>query len=90
MFILGGQTDILSFNGMQQALGINPQGNKTDQVTATLNTAFKRFNLTPEQTVILNKFPEMIVPFGDFRTSVQSDIILWQQVGSVNTKKLAL
>lgn len=87
MFILGGQTDILSFNGMQQALGINSQGNKSDQVTATLNTAFKRFNLTPEQTVILSKFPEMIVPFGDFRTSVQSDIILWQQVGTVNTKK---
>lgn len=87
MFILGGQTDILSFNGMQQALGINPQGNKTDQVTASLNTTFKRFNLTPEQTTILNKFPEMIVPFGDFRNSVQSDVILWQQVGTVNTKK---
>jgi hypothetical protein len=87
MFILGGQTDILSFNGMQQALGINPQGNKSDQVTATLNTTFKRFNLTPGQTTILNKFPEMIVPFGDFRASVQSDIILWQQVGNVTTKK---
>lgn len=87
IFILGSQSDILTFNGMQQALGINPQGNKTDQVTAVLNTTFNRFNLTPEQTTILNKFPGMTVPFGDYRTSVQSDIILWQQVGSVITDR---
>ncbi len=86
-FVLGSQSDVLSFNGMQQALGINAQGNRTDQVTAVLNKSFNRFNLTPEQTEILNRFPGMIVPFGDYRTSVQSDVILWQQVGNVTTDR---
>lgn len=86
-FILGAQSDIMTFNGMQEAIGINAQAGRVDQVTAVQNTAFKRYNLSPEQTQILSKFPTMTAPFGDYRPSSRSDVILWQQVGNVVTTR---
>lgn len=86
-FILGGQTDIMLFNGMQQGVGINVQSSKMDQVTARLNPAFKQFVLSPDQTNILLKFPALSVPFGDYRPAVGSDVIFHQQVGSVPTQR---
>lgn len=86
-FILGGQTDIMLFNGMQQGVGINVQSSKMDQVTARLNPAFKQFGLSPDQTNILLKFPALSVPFGDYRPAVGSDVIFHQQVGSVPTQR---
>lgn len=89
-FVLGGQSDVLTFNGMQQAIGINVQRGKTDQVTAKLNVAFKRFNLSEEQLAIFAKFPSLTVPFGEYATGGGTDIVLHQQVGSVGTGRALL
>lgn len=89
-FILGSQSDVLTFNGMQQVIGVNAQRGKTDQVTGLLNPAFKRFNLSPEQLSIFNKFPTLTVPFGDYVSNGGTDVVLFQQVGSVNTARALL
>lgn len=87
IFILGSQTNAATFNGMQQAMSLNIQNNRTDKVTAKFNSNFKLFNLDPEKLSILDRFPPMIVPFGEFKPTTGSEVILYQRVGSLATQK---
>lgn len=87
LFILGNQTNIPAFNGMQQALSINAQAGKADKITAKFNNDFNLFNLDADKLSILEKLPPILAPFGDYRLSTGSQTILFQKVGSLNTNK---
>lgn len=87
LFVLGNQTNLSSFNGMQQTLSIAAQGGKADKVTAKFNNNFNLFNLDSEKLSLLERFPPILVPFGDYKPMAGSEIILYQRVGSLTTPK---
>ncbi|MGR3809511.1 VWA domain-containing protein [Jiulongibacter sp. NS-SX5] len=86
-FVLGAQTDLNLFNGMQEVLGIAASGNKTDLVTGTENTSFNRFQTSGMVEDVLNTLPPINSPFGTYRPFPGSDIVLYQKVGSVITER---
>lgn len=87
LFILGNQTNLSSFNGMQQTLSISAQAGKADKVTAKFNNNFNLFNLDRDKLSFLERFPPILVPFGDYKPKAGSEIILYQRVGSLTTPK---
>ncbi len=87
LFILGNQSNIASFNGIQQTLSIISQAGRADKVTAKFNSSFNLFNLDGEKLNILEKLPPLLSPFGDYRPATGSEIILYQRVGSLVTPK---
>ena len=87
MFILGNQSNIASFNGIQQTLSIISQAGRADKVGAKFNSNFNLFNLDADKLSILEKLPPMLAPFGDYRPGTGSEIILYQRVGAVVTPK---
>lgn len=88
LFVLGNQTNISSFNGMQQALAISTRGSKADKVTTQLNKDFKLFNLdNPNVNEVLEKLPPINVPFGDYKTLAGTETILFQRVGTLVTPR---
>lgn len=87
LFILGNQSNIASFNGIQQTLSIISQAGRADKVTAKFNSNFNLFNLDGEKLNILEKLPPILSPFGDYRPATGSEIILYQRVGSLVTPK---
>lgn len=87
LFILGNQSNISSFNGIQQTLSIISQAGRADKVTAKFNNSFNLFNLDGEKLSILEKLPPILSPFGDYRPATGSEIILYQRVGSLVTPK---
>ena len=87
LFVLGNQTNLSSFNGMQQTLSIAAQGGKADKVTAKFNNNFNLFNLDIDKLSLLERFPPILVPFGDYKPMAGSEIILYQRVGSLTTPK---
>ncbi|MBA4853348.1 VWA domain-containing protein [Emticicia sp. BO119] len=87
LFVLGNQSNIASFNGMQQTLSIISQSGRADKVTAKFNSSFNLFNLDGEKLGILEKLPPLLSPFGEYRPSTGSEIILYQRVGSLVTPK---
>lgn len=87
LFILGNQSAMGPFNTSNPVLQINAQPNQGDKVTARLNPAFKQINIDPERLEILNRFPPMTVPYGDYKLLPGAEVVLWQQVGSVQTSK---
>ena len=87
LFILGNQTNITSFNGMQQTISIASQAGKADKVTAKFNANFNLFNLDADKLNLLERLPPILAPFGDYRPTAGSEVILFQRIGSLATQK---
>ena len=87
LFVLGNQSAIGPFNTSNPVMQIAAQINQSDKVTGALNPDFKQLNFDPARLDILGKLPPLLAPYGDFRLQPGSEVILWQQVGSVRTKK---
>ncbi|WP_259015741.1 vWA domain-containing protein [Emticicia fluvialis] len=87
LFILGNQSNIAGFNGIQQTLSILAQAGRADKVSAKFNSSFNLFNLDGDKLSILEKLPPLLAPFGEYRPGTGSEIILYQRVGSVVTPK---
>ncbi|GAB2535315.1 VWA domain-containing protein [Spirosoma aerophilum] len=87
LFVLGNQSSMGPFNTSNPVVQINAQPNQSDKVTGVFNAEFKQLNLDPGRLDILSKLPPMLVPYGEFRLQAGSEVVLWQQVGSVRTTK---
>ncbi|WP_435354894.1 VWA domain-containing protein [Emticicia sp. SJ17W-69] len=87
LFVLGNQSNMASFNGMQQALSVAAQSSKADKVTAKFNSNFNLFNLDGDKLSLLERLPPVLSPFGEYKPVTGSEIILYQRVGSLVTPK---
>ncbi|MFD2936390.1 VWA domain-containing protein [Spirosoma flavum] len=87
LFVLGNQSSLGPFNTSNSVMQVNAQPNQSDKVTGVFNPEFKQLNLDPARLDILSKLPPMSVPYGEFRLQPGSEVVLWQQVGSVRTTK---
>lgn len=87
LFILGNQSALGPFNTSNPVMQITAQSNQSDKATGVFNTDFKQLNLDPARLDILSKLPPLSVPYGEFRLQPGSEVVLWQQVGSVRTTK---
>ncbi len=87
LFVLGNQSSMGPFNTSNPVMQVSAQPNQSDKVTGVFNPEFKQLNLDPARLDILAKLPPMLVPYGEFRLQPGSEVVLWQQVGSVRTTK---
>lgn len=86
-FILGKQTNLSVFNGMQEVMSVSSQGNKTDQVTASFNTGFNRYKIDNEVQSVVSSLPPLSTPFGEYGVFPGSDVIIQQKIGSLTTDR---
>ncbi|MEM1137749.1 MAG: VWA domain-containing protein [Bacteroidota bacterium] len=86
-FILGNQTDISYFNQFNKAVSIITTGAQTDRVTPNYNAGFSKFTFDNDKKAILAKSPPVTVPFGNFELAGNTEVILYQKVGSIVTEK---
>ncbi len=87
MFVLGNQSGTTYLNQLNQVMQINSQAGQSDKVTGTYNQTFKSLNFDAEKMQLINKFPQISVPFGEFKLLPNSEVLLYQKVGSVQTQK---
>ncbi|GAA4398412.1 hypothetical protein GCM10023187_09040 [Nibrella viscosa] len=87
LFVLGNQSAPSVVNTLNPVMQITAQGNQTDKTTARFETNFRQVNLDPIKLEMLEKLPPLLVPYGDYKLQPGSEVVLWQQVGSVKTSK---
>lgn len=87
LFVLGNQSSTGPFNTLNPVMQITAQPGQSDKVTPRFNDAYKTLNLDFSKLDILGKLPPLSAPYGDFKLMPGSEVILWQQVGSVQTQK---
>ena len=82
-FITGSQTAIPLFNQAQNCLQIAPRGMSLNDASANLNKEFSYFTLS--NTTGLLQVPPLATPFGEYTTGANTQVLMTQKIGSVNT-----
>jgi len=86
-FISGNRSNIAQLNNINNLARIIPINRQKDEVFAHLNTSFNTFNYTPENESAIGKYPPVSVPFANYNINPVADILLYQRVGTIETKK---
>lgn len=61
--------------------------NKSQEVTASYNSDFSKFNVSTNLQNYLTDLPPILAPFGTYNQSLTSEIILYQKIGLYTTEK---
>lgn len=86
LFIIGQETSIKAFNSLKLQLNIDQKNNLFDEVLPYLNNDFNLFNRSIDN-YFLSEMTPLVVPFGDYSNLMKSNILAYQQIGQIETKK---
>jgi hypothetical protein len=85
-FILGAKTYLQQFNTVQSMLKIDGYNGSYNDVQATVDKSFTKFELTKDIVSNLPKLPPLKVPFGIFSADSRASVILMQKINTVETE----
>ncbi|WP_233752843.1 hypothetical protein [Flavilitoribacter nigricans] len=85
LYIVGGQTDINRFNRVQSLLTIRAGGANSNEVQARVVPGFNLFTIGEAISGGIGIFPPLIAPFGDFSVGANSQALLRQRIGRIDT-----
>ena len=86
LYIIGTQTDLNAFNGLNTGLQITQSKNMTNNATAAFNSNFMLFSFSEEAQQLLPTLPPLQSPFGSYKTSVSANTFMTQRISGVETK----
>jgi hypothetical protein len=87
LYILGIQSDINKFNTINNISKLNSRDRNIDKVMPYFNTGFDKFLLDESIKNQYPKFPPLSIPFGDIQLSSNTETILFQKIGNINSTK---
>jgi hypothetical protein len=86
-YIVGSQSNISQFNTLNPMVQVTARSGQVDQVFPSFNPNFNIFKFEGQASGVLEKMPPVSVPFGEFRLTPTSEVILYQRVGNLVTNK---
>lgn len=86
LYVIGSQTDLQSFNHLNTGLNLQQNKNLFNQSMPLYNENFTSFTFSEESRQLLKSLPPMTTLFGDYKTSISSNVFLYQKINSVNTE----
>ncbi|MCB9285039.1 MAG: hypothetical protein H6563_13255 [Lewinellaceae bacterium] len=86
LFIGGTQTQYQRLNRDQSQLEVTTSGTSNNDVQALFNPGFSLFTVSEDLRKQLPQFAPLVAPFGDFKASPSSQILLFQRIGRVETQ----
>ena len=86
LYIIGTQTDLNAFNGLNTGLQITQSKNMTNNATASYNSNFMLFSFSEEAQRLLPTLPPLQTPFGTYKAAVSSNLFMSQRISGVETK----
>jgi len=86
LYILGTQSDYGKISKIQPLIDIQANGSSTNDVQAKVATNFNLFNVPEELVTELPKFAPLLAPFGEFKENANTQVLLYQRIGKIDTK----
>ena len=86
LFIAGMQTDFRKLSQTQPLLDIRADGNQTNDVQASVAGNFSLFNIDETLRSELPNFAPLLSPFGEFKDNANTQVLLYQRIGKIDTK----
>lgn len=87
LFYVGNRSDLRTFNEVNSCVSIKQQLRQVDEVTGVLNSKFDKFSADKDRFEIFKNAPPIQVPFGEYGLKGPTEVVLYQQVGSILTDK---
>ncbi|HMT29755.1 MAG TPA: hypothetical protein PKD91_10780, partial [Bacteroidia bacterium] len=85
LYILGSQTSVTAFNGLDAGIKISDHRGNLNEVQAEADKDFSLFTMDEENLRKISEFPPLISPFGNYELKGKVYSLLTQKVGSVKT-----
>ncbi len=85
-YILGNESSLNTANENVPFLHIQRRGSQPDHVTGVFNQSFSKFKI-PDNKTLMENFPPIDVPFGEYSLGGSSEVLLFQRVGNIVTNK---
>lgn len=85
LYVVGQQTDLSQFNNLETGLKITSNRANVNEVTAVLERNYSLFTVGDKLQKSFSKLPPMVAPFGDFKVSGATNVMLKQKIGLVET-----
>lgn len=86
LFVMGEKISISAFNQLNVGVKVSGFKNNFDNTNPVLNTNFTLFKFD-DNNDILADFPPLSVPFGEISGITESNVLLFQALGDLNTFK---
>ncbi len=84
-YILTNQSDVSKVNEVQEVLSITGSSSAVNQVKPIVAGDFNLFTLESNFSQVLEGFPPLQSPFGDYSLSPTAQALMTQQIGSIPT-----
>ena len=86
LYILGTQSDYGKISKIQPLIDIQSNGGNTNDVQAKVASNFNLFNVREDIVSELPKFAPLLAPFGEFKENANTQVLLYQRIGKIDTK----
>lgn len=84
-YILSNESAITTANKALPFFNIVRRGSQPDKVVGSFNQSFSKFKI--EDPSVFESYPPIEVPFGDYTLSGPVEVLMYQKLGSIKTKK---
>jgi len=83
--IAGAQMNVAAFNNSGTGVTINQPVAKMNEVYAKVSDQFGLFSLSDDMQKVLSQLPPLFVPFGNYKVEKETDTLLAQRIGSIQS-----
>lgn len=87
LVILGNRSNFKQYNETFDLAQFEPKAGQRDRVSPSYNEDFSYFTFDQENQSVLNSYPPITVPYGDFTVHPETEVLFYQKVGSIETTK---
>lgn len=84
-FILGAESDLNQLSTLQSGVAISSKVAKTNDVEASVETAFNLFTLSDDLKNNIKIFPPLSSPFGEYQSLTGNQILMNQTISKIET-----
>ncbi len=86
LYVIGMQSDINQIGKVQPITKISGGTAASNEIQALVDPNFNLFTLDERLVGQLPKFPPLLSPFGEYSSAPDAQVLLYQKIGSVDTK----
>jgi hypothetical protein len=87
LYIIGNSSDLVQFNRLKAGIYITSGKSQSDDAQPLINNEFALFTLSDETIRIINDFPPLSCPYGDYKIANSATPLFFQKIGKVATRK---
>jgi hypothetical protein len=86
-YFIGNRSDVAFFNSLKNLVYIQLISRADDASFPIYNENFSPFSISADKTIRFSDYPPVEVPFANYNIYGNSDILLYQRIGNIDTQK---